>query len=51
VAEFVGAFRETVTNTLHRLEKEKIISTERAKITILNLKKLQKYASFNGKKV
>lgn len=50
IAEFVGAFRETVTNTLHRLEKEKIIATERGKITILNLTKLQQYASFNGKK-
>jgi len=50
VAEFVGAFRETVTNTLHNLEKEKIIATERGRITVLNLPKLQKFTSFNGKR-
>ena len=50
IAEFVGAFRETVTNTLHRMEEDKIISIERGKVTILDLKKLQKYTSFNSKR-
>jgi len=30
IADFVGAFRETVTNALHRLEDDKIIRIERS---------------------
>jgi CRP/FNR family cyclic AMP-dependent transcriptional regulator len=50
IADFVGAFRETVTNTLHNLEREKIITTSRGRITILNLQKLENLTSFNGKR-
>ena len=44
ISEFVGSFRETVTNALSRLEKDKIIKLERGKVTILDLRKLNKYA-------
>ncbi len=44
ISEFVGSFRETVTNALNRLEKDRIIRLERGKVTILDLKKLNKYA-------
>lgn len=50
IAEFVGVFRETVTNTLHRLEDEKIIHIERGKVVVLNFKKLQDYTSFTSKR-
>ncbi len=50
IAEFVGAFRETVTNALHRLEDEKIIQIKRGQVTILDIQKLQEYTSFNNKK-
>lgn len=44
VAEFVGAFRETVTNSLNKLAKENIIKIERSKIIILSVSKLKKQA-------
>lgn len=40
IAEFVGALRETVTISLQKLEKEKIIKNEKGSVIILNLKKL-----------
>ncbi len=46
IAEFVGAFRETVTVAMQRLKKEKILEDERGKIKIINLKKLQELALF-----
>ena len=49
IADFVGAFRETVTLALHNLEKEHIVQIERGKVTILNSKKLKEYALM-GKK-
>jgi CRP/FNR family transcriptional regulator len=50
IAEFVGAFRETVTLSLHRLEEEGIIHIERGRVTVLNLAKLQHYAMFGKKR-
>ncbi len=41
IAEFVGAFRETVTLAMNRLRKEAILDDKRGKITILNTKKLK----------
>ncbi len=46
IAEFVGAFRETVTVAMQRLKKEKILEDDRGKIKIINLKKLQELALF-----
>lgn len=43
IAEFVGAFRETVTMSLHHLQAEKVLKVDRGKIEILNLKKLEGY--------
>ena len=40
IAEFVGSFRETVTLSLNKLQKEGVLKDNRGKITILNLKKL-----------
>ena len=45
IGEFVGALRETVTVSLNKLEKESIIKDEKGKITILELKRLNEYAS------
>lgn len=50
IAEFVGAFRETVTLSLHRLEEEKIIRVHRGKITVLDLPKLTDYTNFGKKR-
>lgn len=44
IAEFVGAFRETVTLAIQKLEKEKVISLNKGRLKILDLKKLHKYA-------
>ena len=44
IAEFVGSFRETVTNALKELEKEGILSIKKSKVTILDAAKLHKYA-------
>lgn len=49
IGEFVGAFRETVTLSLHNLEKEKIITIDRGRVTIVNLKKLNQYAVMGRK--
>ena len=46
IAEFVGAFRETVTLAIHRLEDEGIIQVERRKVTVLNLDRLNNYTTF-----
>lgn len=43
IAEFVGSVRETVTDAIAELEKEKIIKSERGEIRIINLRKLQNY--------
>ena len=48
IAEFVGSYRETVTISLHRLEKEKLIKLSRGKIAILNLEKLRERSLQNG---
>jgi CRP/FNR family transcriptional regulator len=40
LASLIGATRETVTLTLGRLQKEKLIQVERRKITILDLERL-----------
>ena len=50
IAEFVGAFRETVTLSLHRLEDEGIIRVNRGKVTVLNLEKLTDYTTFGRKR-
>lgn len=44
IAEFIGSVRETVTLSLSRLENERILKTEKGKITILNLNRLKKYS-------
>lgn len=44
IAEFVGAFRETVTLSLKKLVKEGIVAVRRGNITIKNLHKLEQYA-------
>ncbi len=44
IAEFVGAFRETVTLTMKRFQAEKVLTIERSKITIINLQKLKEHA-------
>lgn len=44
IAEFVGSFRETVTLSLNKLKKEGVLKDYRGKITILDLKKLNKSA-------
>ncbi len=44
IAEFVGAFRETVTVAMNRLRKEGILDDKRGKITVLSLKKLKQQA-------
>jgi CRP-like cAMP-binding protein len=44
IAEFVGAFRETVTVAVNRLKKEGVLTDERGKITIVNLRKLKEQA-------
>lgn len=50
IAEFVGAFRETVTLSLHRLEDEGIIRVNRGKVTVLSLEKLTDYTTFGRKR-
>ena len=42
IADFVGAFRETVTIALKKLEKENIAIVEKGVVTIYDLKKLKK---------
>lgn len=44
LADFVGAFRETVTIAMNRLKKEGVLTDERGKIIILNIKKLNDQA-------
>lgn len=44
IAEFVGAFRETVTLALNKLEKEGVLKDDRGKIIIMDLGKLNKFA-------
>ncbi|MBI2442826.1 MAG: Crp/Fnr family transcriptional regulator [Candidatus Levybacteria bacterium] len=50
IAEFVGAFRETVTLSLHRLEDEGIIRVNRGRVTVLDLQKLTDYTTFGRKR-
>lgn len=45
ISEFVGAFRETVTIALHRLEEDKVLETKRGNIIILDMKKLYRHAN------
>ena len=42
IAEFVGSTRETVTISMHKLEKDKILEDSRGKILILDLSGLKK---------
>lgn len=49
IADFVGSFRETITLSLNKLQKEGLIKTSRGKITILNLGKLYQRSMKNGK--
>lgn len=49
IAEFVGAFRETVTLAIHRLEDEGIIHVQRRTVTVLNLERLNNYTRFGEK--
>ncbi|MEN9407750.1 MAG: hypothetical protein RLZZ455_966 [Candidatus Parcubacteria bacterium] len=49
IAEFVGAFRETVTLAIHRLENEGILRVERGKVTVLNFEKLTNYTNLGRK--
>lgn len=44
IAEFVGSFRETVTLSMNKLEKEGVLKFERGKVFILDLNKLKQYA-------
>lgn len=44
LAEFIGALRETVSLSVAKLEKEGVLKIDRGKVTILDLKKLNKYA-------
>lgn len=44
IAEFVGAFRETVTISLHALEQQNIIRLKRGHIVIHDIKKLKDFA-------
>lgn len=44
IAEFVGAFRETVTISLNKLQKEAVLKDNRGRITILDIKKLNKFS-------
>lgn len=48
IADFVGSFRETVTLSLNRLQKEELIKMTRGKITIVNLEKLHERSQKNG---
>ncbi len=41
IADFVGAFRETVTIAVNKLEAEKLISIDKGKVIIHDLKKLE----------
>ena len=41
IAEFVGAFRETVTIAMNRLRKDEVLEDKRGKITILSVVKLK----------
>lgn len=50
IAEFVGAFRETVTLAIHRLQEEGIIAVEKKKVTVLNIDKLNNYTILGKKK-
>lgn len=49
IAEFVGSVRETVTDSLHLLEKKEILKIKKGEITILDLQKLSKYISSHRK--
>lgn len=41
IADFVGAFRETVTIAINKLEKEKLFTIDKKKVVIHNIKKLE----------
>ncbi|SRR5258708_6159206 len=45
IADFVGAFRETVSLAIKKLEQKNIIMVKKGQITILDLKKLKLFAS------
>lgn len=47
IADFAGAYRETVTLSLNRLQKEGLIKLSRGRITILKLEKLHERAMNN----
>lgn len=50
IAEFIGSVRETVTDSIAQLEKEKVIKSKRGEIIILDLKKLENYTSLTKQK-
>lgn len=41
IAEFVGAYRETVTISINKLINDKVITRDKSIITVINLKKLE----------
>ncbi len=47
IADFVGAFRETVTIAINKLEVEKLIIVEKGHVTIHNLQKLEEKTEIN----
>lgn len=49
IGEFVGALRETVTVSMNKLEKTGLIEDKKGRITILDVKRLNKYTSNHRK--
>lgn len=49
IADFVGAFRETVSVAINRLEKERVITIAKGIVIIQNIEKLKQYASGDKK--
>lgn len=49
IADFVGAFRETITIAVNKLQDENIITVDKGSIAIVDFDKLQDYASHNPK--
>lgn len=47
IADFVGAFRETATIAINKLENEKILTVAKGVVIIHNLKKLEKETQIN----
>ena len=47
IADFVGAFRETATIAINKLEKEKVITVAKGVVSIHDLKRLEKMSSIH----